>query len=349
MSTPQKRAFEERQDGNGNGNEDKSANEVFISEPILDRSSTFIAHFHPLANSQASSTGQTAKDKSLTSTVKAFQTHPDFAAADHRMVAWRRPSAQRTLGLGLAASSAGVGKTIVCTTGSDDDGEKYAGKRLERVLIDLDVQGTIVVARWYGGILLGPVRFTHIENVAREAIGKWKTKLTQRQQAETTEGEAKRQKTAGAGGGDEDEAQLAAERARLARQLAERDNSIVVLRWLLAEKTAKHQPDVLQDGAGAVASQGTPVQATTATSTSGSQSSPAKKMDYREMPLQRLRQLDKARDATIAFILKQIDKAEEEEKKKEKEKKQEGSSEVQSEDKGKREHETDDHQAEEEV
>jgi hypothetical protein len=332
MSTPQKRAFEEHQDGNGNGNEDKSANEVFISEPIRDRSSTFIAHFHPLANSQASSTGQTAKDKSLTSTVKTFQTHPDFAAADHRMVAWRRPSAQRTLGLGLAASSAGVGKTI-CTTGSDDDGEKYAGKRFERVLIDLDVQGTIVVARWYGGILLGPVRFTHIENVAREAIGKWKSKSRQRQQAETTEGQAKRQKTAGAGAGagaggdDEDEAQLAAERARLARQLAERDNSIVVLRGLLAEKTAKHQSDVLQDGAGAVASQGTPVQATTATGTSSSQSSPAKKMDYSEMPLQRLRQLDKARDATIAFILKQIDKAEEEEKKKEK--KREGSSEVQ--------------------
>ncbi|KAK5212733.1 hypothetical protein LTR41_001680 [Exophiala xenobiotica] len=333
MSTAKKRAFEEHQDGNGNGNEDKSsANEVFISEPILDRSSTFIAHFHPLANSQASSTGQTAKDKSLTSTVKGFQTHPDFAAADHRMVAWRRPSAQRTLGLGLAASSAGVGKTI-CTTGSDDDGEKYAGKRLERVLIDLDVQGTIVVARWYGGILLGPVRFTHIENAAREAIGKWKSKSKQRQQAETTERQAKRQKTAGPGGGDEDEdeAQLAAERARLARQLAERDNSIIVLRGLLAEKTAKHQPDVLQDGAGAgaVASQGTPVQATTASSTSSSQSSPAKKMEYSEMPLQRLRQLDKARDATIAFILKQIDKAEEEEKKKEKENKQEGSSEVQ--------------------
>jgi hypothetical protein len=263
------------------------------------------------------------------------------------MVAWRRPSAQRTLGLGLAASSAGVGKTI-CTTGSDDDGEKYAGKRLERVLIDLDVQGTIVVARWYGGILLGPVRFTHIENVAREAIGKWKSKSKQRQQTETTQGQAKRQKTAGLGGGDEDEAQLAAERARLARQLAERDNSIVVLRGLLAEKTAKHQPDVLQDGAGAgaVASQGTPVQATTATGTSSSQSSPAKKMDYSEMPLQRLRQLDKARDATIAFILKQIDKAEEEEKKKEK--KQEGSSQAQSEDKGKRKHETDDYQAAEE-
>jgi hypothetical protein len=37
-------------------------------------------------------------------------------------------------------------------------------------------------------------------------------------------------------------------------------------------------------------------------------------MDYSAMPLQRLRQLEKARDATIGFILKQLDKAEEEEK-----------------------------------
>ncbi|KIW52162.1 hypothetical protein PV05_07824 [Exophiala xenobiotica] len=343
MSTPQKRPFAEHQDDNENENENDSGNgngnEVFISAPILDRSSTFTAHFHPLTSPQASSTGQTAKSKSLTSTVKAFQTHPDFAAADHRMVAWRRPSNQRTLGLGPAA--AGVGKTI-CTTGSDDDGEKYAGKRLERVLIDLDVQGTIVVARWYGGILLGPVRFTHIENVAREAIGKWKARQSQ------AEGQAKRQKMAG--GGDE-EAQLVAERTRLARQLAERDNSIVVLRGLLAEKTAKHETDMLQDGT--LANQGTPTQATASTNSPGS---PAKKMDYSEMPLQRLRQLDKARDATIAFILKQIDKAEEEEKEKEqkkekeKKKKQEGPNEkAKDESEGKREHEADNAQAQDEV
>jgi hypothetical protein len=40
-------------------------------------------------------------------------------------------------------------------------------------------------------------------------------------------------------------------------------------------------------------------------------------MDYSAMPLQRLRLLDKARDATLAFILKQIDKAEEDAKCKE--------------------------------
>ena len=38
--------------------------------------------------------------------------------------------------------------------------------------------------------------------------------------------------------------------------------------------------------------------------------SPTKQLDYEAMPLARLKQLDKARDATIAFILKQIDAAE---------------------------------------
>ncbi|KIW13216.1 hypothetical protein PV08_08403 [Exophiala spinifera] len=293
MSGPQKRPLSPA-DGTGDDGD------IFSSSPILDRSSTFVAHFHPLTSSSTSSTpGQATKQASLTSTVKAFQSHADFASADHRMVAWRRPSAQRTLGLGPATSAT----KPIYTVGSDDDGEKYAGKRLERVLIDLDAEGVVVVARWYGGILLGPVRFTHIEMVAREAIGKWKSRQ---------EGQAKRQKTIASshqetpsvsGPSATDEAH---QQAKLAKQLVERDSSIVVLRGLLAEKTAK-----LQEG-GETSSQAT------STPTTQPSMSPAKKIDYSEMPLQRLRQLDKARDATIAFILKQIDLAEEEEKNKNK-------------------------------
>eukprot|EP00123_Amoebidium_parasiticum_P006498 comp17430_c0_seq1/m.16832 comp17430_c0_seq1/g.16832 ORF comp17430_c0_seq1/g.16832 comp17430_c0_seq1/m.16832 type:complete len:362 (-) comp17430_c0_seq1:287-1372(-) len=50
----------------------------------------------------------------------------------------------------------------------DDDGEAQAGGRLAHLL---DIQGVrnvmVVVSRWYGGILLGPDRFKHINNVAR--------------------------------------------------------------------------------------------------------------------------------------------------------------------------------------
>ena len=50
----------------------------------------------------------------------------------------------------------------------DDDGEDAAGKRLLHLLQIVDAQNVlVVVSRWYGGVLLGPARFTHINNAAR--------------------------------------------------------------------------------------------------------------------------------------------------------------------------------------
>ncbi len=358
--------------GDGNAKEEEEE-EVFVSAPILDRSSTFVAHFHPLRVGS----GTRSKPKSLTSDIKSQQNHPAFSSADHRMVAWRRPSTQRTL-LGATGTGTATARNVICTTGSDDDGEKYAGKRLERVLIDLNVEGTVVVARWYGGIMLGPVRFTHIENAAKDAIRQWKSK---QQPLPGMYPDGGRVGTGDANGGasasgtkrlkvgpDVDDGKGRgkdvtstvdsatkdeAERSRLARQLVERDNSIIVLRGLLAEKTAAaatataaaaagdinttpansqstlaaesptRQPaSASKDGgpAESLPSQGNDPAAvdplSTATSSlAGPSSQPtAKKMDYDEMPLQRLRMLDKARDATIAFILKQLDKADENDK-----------------------------------
>ena len=54
---------------------------------------------------------------------------------------------------------------------NDDDGEKAAGGRLMHLLDMMNVKNVcVVVSRWYGGILLGPVRFKHINNVARELL-----------------------------------------------------------------------------------------------------------------------------------------------------------------------------------
>jgi putative IMPACT (imprinted ancient) family translation regulator len=224
---------------------------VFASGTIEDRQSTFIAHFSP------------------TVAVKTIQASPDFKSASHRIAAWRKASTQRTLS----------GGKQIFSIGSDDDGEKYAGKRLERVLDELKVEGAIVVARWYGGVLLGPVRFTHIENVAKEAIAAWKES--------TGEGSAKRQKT------NETKVDDAAERRRLTKQLTERDQSIIVLRQLLTEKLSVESAEN-KDGQGS----------------SQPSSTPAQVPNYDEMSTQRLRQLDKARDATISWILKQIDQVE---------------------------------------
>ncbi|CAL1592955.1 unnamed protein product [Knipowitschia caucasica] len=53
----------------------------------------------------------------------------------------------------------------------EDDGETAAGGRLLHLLQILDVRNVlVVVSRWYGGILLGPDRFKHINNCARAIL-----------------------------------------------------------------------------------------------------------------------------------------------------------------------------------
>lgn len=53
----------------------------------------------------------------------------------------------------------------------EDDGETAAGGRLLHLLQILDVRNVlVVVSRWYGGILLGPDRFKHINNCARSVL-----------------------------------------------------------------------------------------------------------------------------------------------------------------------------------
>jgi putative IMPACT (imprinted ancient) family translation regulator len=54
---------------------------------------------------------------------------------------------------------------------NEDDGEDGAGPRLAQLLEMRGEDGVlVVVSRWYGGIKLGPKRFAHITNVARELL-----------------------------------------------------------------------------------------------------------------------------------------------------------------------------------
>ena len=213
------------------------SNSIFTSEPLHDRQSIFQAYFSP------------------TLSPSTLQSHPDLASASHRILAARLPSSkQKTLS-----------GTPLLTTTTDDDGEKYGAKRASSVLEAEKVTGTLVIGRWYGGVMLGPVRFTHMETVGREAVAAWRTwEAGQR---------AEERKVLAEG----------AERGRLVRELRERDESVIVLRGLLEVKTGGPKAEVS-----------------------------AKKvvMDYEGMELGRLRNLDKARDSTIAFLLKQIDAAE---------------------------------------
>jgi hypothetical protein len=58
----------------------------------------------------------------------------------------------------------------------DDDGETYAGKKIltairDRVGLHSGHGLFVAVSRWFGGTMLGPVRFTHISSCAHDAIG----------------------------------------------------------------------------------------------------------------------------------------------------------------------------------
>lgn len=165
--------------------------------------------------------------------------------------------------------------------GHNDDGESWAGKKVERVLEMLDVTGALVVARWYGGVLMGPARFACIESVAREAVGVWRDKHSAPKpplQSQSDQVPPKRQRL-------ESPAEQK-ERDNLAATLRERDTNIAVLRGLLAEKKAQ-----------LCGEEAVPV-------------TPAKTPAYEGMGLEALRRLEKARDKTIGFVLMEIEKVE---------------------------------------
>lgn len=229
--------------------EDKQT-DIFVSEAIEDRTSTFIAYFSPSIPP------------------KELQKRPEIKSASHRMLAWRRrSSSQRTL----------AGASAPLESGHDDDGERYGGKRALSTLEGCKAEGSLVVARWYGGVMLGPIRFTHIEKCARDAITAWQ----RHEQGEVQ----KRRKL------EEDRE----EKTRLVEELSERDTSIAALRKLLEEKTKS------ESTFGPTASQ---------IEKAAPLVPQSRGVDYTALPVERLRMLDTARDRTIGWLLKQIDATE---------------------------------------
>ncbi|KAF2112425.1 hypothetical protein BDV96DRAFT_498166 [Lophiotrema nucula] len=224
------------------------AEDIFRSETIEHGRSKFIGAF------------------SAKLSVQALQRLPEFKEAEHRIAAWRKRSRQRTLV---------PNQNILYDLGFDDDGERNAGARLQNILTDMDAEGVLVVARWWRGENIGTIRWTHIENVAKEAVWKYQTAARQAQK----EREAKRLKQ------EEEHA-----RAKLINDLQERDYNIFTMRNMLATKTAKlHDTDVVPP-------------------------TPQKPMDYTKMSMEVLEKQDKARDLTIAFVLGELNKVEAEQR-----------------------------------
>jgi putative IMPACT (imprinted ancient) family translation regulator len=219
---------------------------IYHSDRIIEQTSSFIAAFSPSLS------------------VKALQNLPEFSSATHRITAWRIRSRQKSLV---------PEKKVLYDLGFDDDGEKWAGSRLQHVLAETGAEGVVVVARWYGGQNIGPVRFTHIEDSAKKAIRNWKVANEEALKEASIKKQKLEEKTV---------------RKELEQNLRERDLNIFVLRKLLADKNAE-----LNDLEPAPP---TP------------QKAPP---NYETMSMEALKRVDKARDASIAFILKQIDKVDE--------------------------------------
>ena len=100
------------------------------------------------------------------------------------------------------------------------------------------------------------------------------------------------------------------EKVKMVKLLADRDQSISVLRSLAVEKEekAKLAQGKVEKQEGDIASSKPEAKASQTSSTATSEIKPA--IDYSAMPLERLKALEKARDATLSFLLKRIDKAE---------------------------------------
>ncbi|OCF59061.1 hypothetical protein L486_03559 [Kwoniella mangroviensis CBS 10435] len=121
---------------------------IWTSEPIVDRKSTFVGHAVRVTNEREIPLiiHELLNDKKI-----AKAAHPAIFA--YRLV--------REVG-------GAAGKVY---ENYDDDGETAAGSRLKHLLDILELENVlIVVTRWFGGIHLGPDRFKHINQAARDAL-----------------------------------------------------------------------------------------------------------------------------------------------------------------------------------
>ena len=118
--------------------------EIMSGETIVDRKSIFQAHV-----------AYVETEKEVKKVIEKLKENRKIARATHNIMAFRVQGSREDTFL----------------QDYDDDGENEAGGRLMHLLKILNAKNIVViVSRWYGGILLGPDRFKHINNCARELI-----------------------------------------------------------------------------------------------------------------------------------------------------------------------------------
>ncbi|GAQ86006.1 hypothetical protein KFL_002650020 [Klebsormidium nitens] len=117
---------------------------IVHGSPFVDRKSTFQAHLAEVHSSE-----------DVERAMQALLANRKIAGATHNIMAFRIHQDQSSSFL----------------QDCDDDGEAAAGGRLLHLLQIVDARNVmVVVSRWFGGTLLGPDRFKHINNVARAIL-----------------------------------------------------------------------------------------------------------------------------------------------------------------------------------
>uniref|UniRef100_A0A7E4VEM3 UPF0029 domain-containing protein n=1 Tax=Panagrellus redivivus TaxID=6233 RepID=A0A7E4VEM3_PANRE len=120
--------------------------EIYGTDTLLDRKSVFQAHIARIDS----------KEQAM-AVLDTLMSNTKIARATHRIYAYRTFVTKDGRNLALHDC--------------EDDGEHGAGAKLLQLLENMDVRDVmVVVTRWYGGIHLGPDRFKHILNKARQVI-----------------------------------------------------------------------------------------------------------------------------------------------------------------------------------
>jgi hypothetical protein len=143
---------------------------------INDRDSLFVGFVYSLSTPSLSTISQLLSHLGKTVHPKVIPTNrlppamqhlgTNRRGATHDMHAWR------CLALKRGRSGLNGPEDFGLEEGLEDDGERYGAKAIEKVIKQLGATDVlVVVSRWYGGTMLGPVRFQHIENCARAALG----------------------------------------------------------------------------------------------------------------------------------------------------------------------------------
>ncbi|XP_078690351.1 protein IMPACT-B-like [Branchiostoma floridae x Branchiostoma belcheri] len=124
--------------------QDEELPPIHHGEPITDKRSTFQAHLAPVVSV-----------RQVKQVQGKLMENKKIANATHNILAYRIYCEDRNSFL----------------QDCDDDGETAAGGRMLHIMELLDVRNVLViVSRWYGGILLGPDRFKHINNCTRNIL-----------------------------------------------------------------------------------------------------------------------------------------------------------------------------------